>query len=257
MKRKKLLFVTDVYPFPLDRGQRVRVWNLIRACAAVCDVTFIGPRPPDGVDPSELERCCEETIHADVNPSDWPDRLVAVAETARLAPGIRSPSSIRRYAPYVAALRLAKPERFDLIWAERPQMACLCRDFRERLILDFDDIEHLKTAGRFEVERGAWTRMHNAYRYAFYRRLELRWSRECLASVVCSEQDRAYLARHGCHDAIVVPNAALSMPNGAQLEPRPRDPNAPLKLAFLGHLASQPNADAISEIGRASCRERV
>jgi glycosyltransferase involved in cell wall biosynthesis len=79
-----------------------------------------------------------------------------------------------------------------------------------------------------------------------FRHLELSWSRQFLASVVCSENDRSYLVRHGCRNAFVVPNG----PGSGSMDRRPirrrRDPGAPLRVAFLGNVDSVPNADAIA-----------
>jgi glycosyltransferase involved in cell wall biosynthesis len=244
--RRRLLFATDVFPFPLDRGQRVRVHNLLLACSRAFDVTFLGPPPPAGADGSRIENCCSRAVYLREVPRAWSERLSLAAETARLAPGMPKPSTIEHYAPLVAALRDLRPETFDLVWAERPHIGRVCADVRARTILDLDDIEHLKTARLLKLQTDPVARLKLWYRYAFYRHLELSWSRRFLAAVVCSEEDRRYLERHGCNNVVVVPNG----PNYSQAwngppAVRARDPASPLRAVFLGNVESGPNADAI------------
>jgi glycosyltransferase involved in cell wall biosynthesis len=244
-RRRKLLFVADLFPYPLDRGQHVRVQNLLAACGQACEVTFVGPAPAPGVDRREVEQHCTRVVYLTAPNAPWRKRLSDLARTARLAPGVPWPATLRRNEAFVAALSEVRPETFDLVWAERPHIARLCADFRSRTIIDLDDIEHVKVARRFRVQRNAAERAHSAYRYMLFRHLELSWSRQFLASVVCSENDRAYLVRHGCRNAIVVPNGpgSRSMVLPAR---RPRDPASPLRIAFLGNVDSVPNADAIA-----------
>src|SRR5579859_7058321 len=179
--RRRLLFVTDVFPFPLDRGQRVRIHNLLIACSRAFDVTFLGPPPPAGSDGSPIEKSCSRAVYLKHMPRGWSERLSLAGRTARLAPGMPKPSTIEHYAPLVAALRDLRPETFDLVWAERPHIGRVCADVRARTILDLDDIEHLKTARLLKLQTDPVARVKLWYRFAFYRHLELSWSRRFLA----------------------------------------------------------------------------
>ncbi len=244
--RRRLLFVTDVYPFPIDRGQRVRVYNLLLACSRAFDVTFLGPPPPEGSAGGQIEKACSRAVYLSNVERPLSERLALAARTARLAPGMPKPSTIERYAPLVAAMRDLRPETFDIVWAERPHIGRVCADVRGRTILDLDDIEHLKTARLLKLQTDPVDRLRSWYRYAFYRQLELSWSRRFLAAVVCSEEDRRYLERNGCTNAVVVPNGPnYSHPWNGPPAPRARDPKSPLRAVFLGNVESGPNADAI------------
>lgn len=244
--RRRLLFVTDVFPFPLDRGQRVRVYNLILACGREYDVTFLGPPPPPGGDNGEIEKICSRVVYVRGVARPAFERLALAARTARLSPGMPKGSTIARYAPLVAALRDLRPESYDLVWAERPHIARVCADVRTRTIIDLDDIEHLKIAGLMKVQSKPVNRLQSLYRYGFFRHLELSWSKRFLAAVVCSEEDRRYLERHGCSNVVVVPNGPnYSRPWNGPPAPRLRDPESPLRAVFLGNVESGPNADAL------------
>jgi glycosyltransferase involved in cell wall biosynthesis len=247
MAKKKLLFVTDVFPFPFDRGQHVRVKNLIAACGEAFDVTFLGPEPANDADRHVVEQHCVRSVYLDETPPDsLQERIQLAARTTATTKTIPRPSTIRKYAPFITALQDLRSHDYDFVWAERPNVARVCEPFVRRTILDLDDIEHVKIARRMSFEAPGASRVHNMYRYRVYRHLELSWSRQFLASVVCSEEDRQYLKRNGCHNAVTVPNG----PNVAgmwDVPPPSRrfNPNTPLRMVFLGNVDAKPNSDAI------------
>jgi glycosyltransferase involved in cell wall biosynthesis len=243
-RRKKLLFVTDVFPFPADRGQCVRIQNLLVACGRACDVTFLGPAPEREEHRVEVERQCVRTVYVDPPPSSRRARMALAAETAMTSMGLPRRASLRKYAPFVAALRELPLEAFDVVWAERLHVAALCASCRARTVIDFDDIEHMKIARVMRRQRGAAQIAHSAYRYALYRYRELSWSNKFLAVAVCSEEDRVYLQRRGCRNPITVPNG-VNVAGGGWPVSRTRDRNGPLRIVFLGNLSYGPNEDAV------------
>jgi glycosyltransferase involved in cell wall biosynthesis len=244
--RKTLLFVTDVFPYPLDRGQHVRVHNVLEACAAAFDVTLLGPGPAVDADREHVERFVSRTKYLGPPPEAWGERAALSVRTALSTPGIPRPKTFQRYQPFVAALHEVKPASFDFIWAERTPMARLCAAFRRRTILDLDDLEHVKALRQLRVQNALMERLHSTYRYVVHRHLEVSWARQCLASIVCSEEDRQLLSRLGCGNAFVVPNApASSMAWNAFSVPPARDPKGPLRVAFLGNVGAVANLDAI------------
>ena len=243
--RRTLLFVADTFPFPLDRGQRVRVQNLLAACGKAFDVTFLGPGPENDSEKQHVERHCARAIYLPPRPPGLRARLALTARTIASAPGVPRPRNIRRFEPFIAALREARPDTFDLIWAERPDMARLgTRALRGRTVLDLDDLEHRKQARLLGIQRAPVARARTMYRYAVHRYLEVSWAREFLATIVCSDEDRDYLAARGCRNGYVVPNAPASLgATGARA--RAGDPASPLRLVFLGNVGAEANADAI------------
>lgn len=245
-RRKRLLFVTDVFPFPLDRGHHIRIFNLLAACARACDVTFIGPSPSEGIERNEIEQLCERVLYVAAEPLALHKQIIRVAQTVRVTPGIPWPAKVRRYERYVAPLREARPQSFDLIWAERPYIARLCKDFRAQTIIDLDDIEHVKIEQLLRLDSPLSTRALNTYRYYYFRHIELYWSRTFRATVVCSEKDRQYLADRGCKNVVVVPNAPNARPKQDFLGVGRLCAGSPLRMAFLGNVEAAPNADAIS-----------
>ena len=243
MTRRKLLFITDAAPLPLDRGQRIRIRSLLAACETVADVSLIAQRPEAAADCRKIEAQFPRVIWIgdEPTPDGW-SGVQRIAETALASIGLPSPGKTAHYLPYMNALKAADPEGFDLIWAERPHIARLCAGFAGKTIIDLDDHEHLKIAHQLNIAKTLLCRIKHFYRYWLYRRVETLWSRRFLASVVCSEKDRAYLRRHGGGDAFVVPNGSDL---ATTAERQPGAEAAPLRLVFLGNLDYRPNGDAL------------
>ena len=245
-RRKRLLFVTDVFPFPFDRGQHVRVYNVLAACAGAFDVTFVGPAPPEGVSAGDaVEQHCHRTVYLGSLPDGWRENASLAAGTVLTAPGIPWPRTIRRYQPFVAALRSVQPASFDVIWAERPHIAQLCAPLFGRTVLDLDDLEHVKLKQHLALPHAPLDRVVGFYRYLRYHHIEVSWARRFLASVVCSEEDRLHLERNGCCNGFVVPNAPASIDSDGTHVRRRREAGDPLRIVFLGNVTHAPNVDAI------------
>ena len=248
MARRRLLFVTDVTPLPLDQGQRVRVANLLAGCSRDFDVTLVGPPPEDQADRAKVEEAYESVVWlGSVVPEGAWARLVNWWRSLLAAPGVRRPDSVRRFRPLIAALDTLDLSSYDLIWAERPHVARAVVAQSARTVIDLDDIEHrrMSRAAAFEAPTGIAGRLAASYRVALYRWIELSWSRRFLATIVCSEEDRHYLASHGVDNAMVIPNGINENSAPAGVTVRQRDASSPLRLVFLGNLAHPPNLDAI------------
>ena len=245
-KRNSLLFATDVFPYPLDRGQHVRIYNLIVACSRACDLTLVVPAPIQDTSRTAIEGLDARVVYLEAPASGRIERAANILHTARLAPGIPSPRTIRHYESFVSTLRKVQPETFDIVWAERPHIGRLCGDYHARAIMDLDDVEHIKVLRERTLLTAPIERLRSAYRYQFYRHIELSWSRRFLATVVCSETDRQYMAKHGCDNVIVVPNAPNLSDCLEQTPSRRFMTDMPLRLLFLGNVTSVPNADAIA-----------
>ena len=247
---RRLLFLTDVTPLPLDRGQRVRVGSLLDACGEVFQVTLIAPPPASPEERAAVEARCERVVWVGDSRSGRADRQLGNwLRAARLAPGLRRPRTLRMYLRYVAALGSLDLDRFDVIWAERPHIARLVGRHPARTVLDLDDIEHRGVARALTVQ-GGWRaspalpgKLHH---YLLYRSMELSWARRFLAVVVCSDEDRAYLEEHGLRNVRVVPTGVSDALPARFDAPMVRGAGGPLRLAFLGNLGHPPNRDAIA-----------
>lgn len=248
--KRSILFVTDVTPLPLDRGQRVRVANVLAACRREFKVTFLGPKPPTPRLQAEFADSCDGLVWIDSVPPRQLGHPKSLLAALRAAPGLRLPRTVRMYVPFAAALHTVDPGEFDLVWAERPHIARLLAAVRKRTILDLDDVEHVRIRRHLALHRSWWPSgelLREVNRYFLYRRMELRWSRGFRATVVCSESDRLYLEGHGCRNVRVVPNGVNeSGTSGNEQRGGTTAGGRPLRVAFLGNLAHGPNLDAVT-----------
>ena len=239
--RKKLLFVSDSFPYPLDRGMRIRIHNLLEACAADFDVILVVPRPR-GFDPEKMPLRLSKVVLVDMEATgkfDW----VSFVQALRLRIGLSFGKRVRERMRFLQALRPLDIASFDLIWAERPHIACLFRDYGGRTIVDFDDLEHRKLVAIMGMQPLSFSFVNHLYRYLIYRRAELHVFRKFLATMVCSDEDRDYLQQHGMRNVHVVPNgAAVPKTLGPR---RARQSGQALRVVFLGNVEGAPNRDAI------------
>jgi len=243
--RGKLLFISQVFPFPLDRGQRVRQQNILSACGRAFDVTFVGPSPEDDAHREEVDRHCAKAIYLGAPPEGLRAHWDIFREAVAIAPLART-ETIRMYKQFVAALQSLDLRNFDVVWAERVAVARLFRNQEvcARTIVDLDDIEHVKLARQLRLAPTR-TRPRDLWRYARYRKWELKSSRRFLASVVCSVEDRDYLLERGCDNAVCVPNGVVLPSSGPSRGPTRSGPSRP-KMVFVGNVDYEPNGDAIA-----------
>jgi glycosyltransferase involved in cell wall biosynthesis len=236
----KLLFLTPKLPFPADRGQHVRISNLLRACARDFEVTFVGPAPDGDVDVGALKDLCA-AVHLVSDDAKRPS-LLALARHVLDAGLLATPSRHATFTGFERALSDLDLASFDVIWVERPVLAALVRRYWSRTIVDLDDVEHRKLWR--SVATSGWRRSTplDCLRIVKHYLIETRLSRRFRASLVCSAEDRDHLGRQGLRNAVVIPNGTLLRPLASQEARR----EGPWRLAFMGNVAYAPNADAIA-----------
>ena len=240
-RKKKLLFVANVFLHPLDRGERIRVFRLLEACAKEFEVTFVGPHPtfPGSV---QIPAFITHYVPIDTEPRggfDWRIYLHALRSGIGMPFGNMLQFRIR----CLHALRDMDLNSFDLIWTARLHLAPLFRGQRSRTVVDFDDVEHLKLHDLIRLQRPSLRWLHNCYRYLIYRFAELHSFRDYLRITVCSREDQLYLQTRGAGNVHVVPNGATIPAILGSL--RSRSPGKPLRAVFLGNMGYQPNIDAV------------
>jgi|HubBroStandDraft_1064217.scaffolds.fasta_scaffold00034_25 polysaccharide biosynthesis protein PslH len=240
-RSKKLLFVANVSLYPLDRGERVRVFRLIEACAKEFEVTFVGPRPAvPGT--AQIPTFIAHYVPIDIelrSEFDW--RIYIHALFSGI--GLPFDKLLRSRIKFLRALRDMDLNSFDLIWTTRLHFAPLLRGQRSRTVVDFDDVEHLKLHELMQLQRPSLRWLRNCYRYMIYRFAELRGFRDFLRIVVCSPKDQSYLQTRGAGNVHVVPNGA-TVPTTPE-SPRSRSPGERLRAVFLGNMGYEPNIDAV------------
>lgn len=233
-----LLFISPTFPLPMDRGQRVRVFNLLKACCSAFTVTLLAPPPDPGTDITPLEALGVRLLPQSAAPV--PHGVKDLIAASWRAGELFTPHRMADMAPYQAALDTVELAGFDLIFVERGHLSVLAAGFYPRTVVDLDDLEHVRLLR--EMQDGM-SLAAAARRVPRLIRLFLRetWGlRRFRAAIVCSQDDRRRLRRWGVRNLLVVPN-------GADIPAQPESPPAPLHDAvFLGNCDYPPNRDAIA-----------
>ena len=241
MTKKKLLFASEVFPYPLDRGDRVRISHILAACAREYDVTFIGPKPSDGPEPIVPSAIGKVVLYDPTAPIPFSISIGLAAVQTRI--GLPISSNFFRRLRFLYALKGVNLDEFDVIWAERPDVGVYFSGHRHRTIVDYDDITHRKMLRLLPIQHGIVRRLHTWYQALVYRHAELTRFRGYKQIVVCSEEDASYLRSHGVAPVAIVRNG-VSFDSPPQDKPA-RTPGTPLRAVFLGNMAHAPNIDAL------------
>jgi glycosyltransferase involved in cell wall biosynthesis len=239
----RLLFVSPVYPSPLDRGQNVRIAQLVQACARDHLVTLVVPRPAPGAFSPELEALAERVVYVD--PSEARASPGELWRLARELKRVRRPGVLHELDGYRRAMRSLDVADFDLVWVERLMLTPLFASVLHRVVVDLDDLEHRKwwRAARLRLrERPFAARVvaRHCYYALRFGVAELRATRRFAAAVVASPEDEQYLRRRRTTNVWTVPNG-VTLPAPHQ----PRTRTVVRRMVFLGNLSYDANLDAL------------
>ena len=241
---RRLLFVTEKFPWPLDDGGQLRTWHVLAGLAAELPVTLASLAPPD---PSSIE----------------PVRALGV-EVATFARR-RSAARTAWYAAKALATRKPYPLEKN---ASRELLADLRRRIAAGGVLALH-LNHLDAAQYVEDlgpgRPGAVVDTHNLLTRMYERFADAardparrayctvqwwkmaRYERELLKQVervaVCSDVEREQLRTWGIDRVLVVPNGvdtAKLVPDGRALRA-----GGPPSIVFVGALSYLPNADGV------------
>lgn len=234
----KILFLTAEPPWPLDQGDKLRNYHLLKALAAEHEVTlatFCLPGEENGPWREALSPFCE-AVHA--VPLGRRAMLLNVARLPHLPVTMAARASVR-----MARLlrRLTREQEFDVTYACQLKTAgYLSHCATRRRVADLTDAVSLYRRRMLRFAR-SWPAKAfgaiEAHRIAF-------WEKQVVQSadltLVVSPVDAAALKE-------AAPGARVAvLPNGVDLDhfrPLP-DPQKPV-LLFYGHLRYPPNADGI------------
>jgi sugar transferase (PEP-CTERM/EpsH1 system associated) len=239
----KIAFLTARFPYPLDRGDRLTSYELIRELSRRHAVTLFslidGSEPREGY--AELSRLTS-AIHV-VRLSRWRSWL-----QAWLGLLSRVPSQVAYYRSS-AMRRLVEREvdisRFDVVFVQLFRMAPYVREVRHpaKILFMADSIGlNLRRAEQF----CPWWRRPGV-RWEAWRaaRFEVRSAREFREAWVVSPRDRDDLRGRGCPNVVVAAHGV----NQRLFDVR-RAPAGTGRLMFLGNLSVPHNVDAACHAAR-------
>ncbi|WP_051276121.1 glycosyltransferase family 4 protein [Desulfovirgula thermocuniculi] len=234
----KIIFLTAEPPWPLDQGDKLRNYHLLKALAAEHEVTLVTFCPP-GEEKGSWQRAIAPLCRA-VYPVPLGQRQMLL-NVLRL-PHLPVTMAARASARVVRLLRqLTQEQGFDVAYACQLKMAGYLRHCAScRRVADLTDVVSLLRRRMLRFAPSWPAKVFNGvetHRLAFWER----WvARSADLVLLVSPVDAAELAR-------IAPGARIAvLPNGVDLDcfrPLP-DPGRPV-LFFWGHLRYPPNADGI------------
>lgn len=239
----KLLFISPVTLFPQDRGQRVRIANMIRACANVFSVTTVLPQAVDDVEREQTKALCSEVIEV-------PGSRLQVGSVTRVLMSFRAierldPVRCNMIARFRAKLGELDLDAYDLIWVERRDLLQIVGSYIRKTVVDLDDIEHKKKWAELAFRSSLVEQLRGVPRVLGLLASEILVTSRAKAVLVCSENDEAYLRRCGVRQARAVPNGTSMLPINAAIARSEQDVAA----VFLGNIEYSANADALRWFG--------
>jgi len=247
----RILVVSPAFPYPLIKGIKIRLFNLLRQLARRHEIHLAVMTQPEDPDPSPvLEAICSTITRLPPPRKIWdPEHPTNLFQDAG-----RVLRKLLDRRPHLAYIHLTREVEdaiarlpmagVDLVFCFRtylfPPVAAAAQD--RPLVVDFDDVEHAKfaaqsrlMAGRAEAWLTRWeSRKHRAWEFAIAHR--------AAASFVCSEIDRRRFPV-SCQERIhVLPNGADFDSDGEGRAVRPAD-EVPGRLLMVGDMGYMPNAD--------------
>ncbi len=247
MRRPRILFLSPVTPFPLNRGTKIRASHLLRGLCEVGDVDAVC---------YAYSRDWEDFTQTPAGWPDWWDDLHSMQLVRHPNWAMGDADTYRRrvvrkgfsrapllYANYpMAPLRRRIGDlaaRADLIWAERLYLANNLHDVAGKTIADLDDIESVKMRRQADTEPLRFVRWAIRREADRLERAERDAARRFAHIVVCSDGDRSFFGASG--DRVAV------LPNGVDdtFLDLPAVPRDPARLLFAGTLNYWPNQDAL------------
>ena len=236
----KLLFISPVFPLPLDRGQHVRVYNLLLACSSNFEVTFVCP-PPDVLSQDEHYKTLLQQgvtfrfTGASPRASSTKDMIAASWAARELMP----PGRLSALAPYRAVIDTLELDDYAICFVERGHLTPLAAGMYNRTIVDLDDLEHVRLLREMKLQSSAARNLRSLPRLMRLFLRETLGLRRFRAAIVCSEADKDRVAALGGRRLFVVPN-------GATVPPAPAFTVQPTRDAvFLGNCQYPPNRQAL------------
>ncbi len=242
----KILFLTHTFPYPLNEGTRVLIYNLLAQLAPRHEIHLIclNDQPVSAEELRIIQNLGLRSIQ--VIPHDVPKSMLA-----RLLNVLRDPIPfcVRQFEsePLRRALReFFKSQTVDVVHAEYISSAVYRDEFRNVPAVFYP---HDAVSMLFERNASAETSLARRYYTYFQWRKVIRFEHQALAgferTIVVSEADRKYLAMHAATSRVRVVPVGIDCDHFA---PRPAPagaaPAASGTILFRGVMNFLPNDDA-------------
>jgi len=233
----KILFLCHRFPYPPNRGGRIRAFNILRQLGRAHEITLatLLRADTDDADVAALDRFTARRVLLRTNEASSWLRMLANVPTA-------TPSSFayfhsRRFARAIAR-ELSRP--YDVVIVHSSSMAPYVAEARAAKVLDFADMDSQKWLA---YSRNKPQPVALGYRLEARKlqRVEAQLARrfDLCTCTTRAEIDtlRGYGTAHRTESFVNGVDAEYFRPS-----PAPYDPNA---ICFLGHMDYYPNQDAV------------
>lgn len=247
----KILFLTQILPYPPDAGPRVKTWNVIRflksAGHQVDLVSFVREAEKPYI--SELELVCDSVTSIPIKRSRIADLLFAAKSVISGRPFLVERD--RSNSMMTALVELAQQNRYDVLHADQLSMVQFALELRQKLLY--------QPAVIFDAHNATWTifeRSAEKLKQPF--RNLVRWEgkriksyefdlvRQCDHTLTVTEIDRLALINQGKNEPVNY-HKVTSVPIAVdtnQMGMIQRIPDEH-EIVTLGTLHYPPNADGI------------
>ncbi len=246
--RLRTLFISNVIPWPLDSGVRIRAYHLLRALAGITEVTLLSFTDADdgagclaAIQPltAQVIGISRDTCRyrRDTH-MPWSRRVIAT--TIHHCHPTR-PVAVQLWdSPEASALsRHLSRQEFDIVWGQWLGSVPLLEQFPlTRRILNLNDVQYSRSAHRLNTTPFYLATCFDCIEFFKLRRFERSLPRLPWELVVCSEADKQALSGGG--NVYVVPNGVdvpLMPTDGFKLSDE-------IDLLFIGEMSYEPNIDA-------------
>lgn len=242
----RILFLSHIFPYPLDNGAHIRVHHMMEALSRRGRVDWIGYTSEGGEGrlPSReaMENfrgvCSSAQVLCDParqRVRAWP----GIGALSRQVFGVEP----AKYAVYPAGPLIRRARHLvgmaDLIWVESMHLAHWLPDYRDRTIVDTIDLHAIRSARERRLEPMSPMKLAKWFEIRKLAHEERRAVTRYSRVVVCSEEERSFWTS-GRDGVWVVPNGVSDVlfQEGEREEVRDR-------LVFVGTLEYKPNEDAV------------
>lgn len=239
----RLLYITDVCPWPATNGGLLRTARLIEQLARRNDLRVISFEAPiDGLSPPVRTEFfpLRHLMHAPRIPeAGWGQRWGVAKGVFHPLPHLFRQHQIAELRSTFRRLRRLADE-YDVVWISWPYIAEVALEEWSgvRVVVDFVDIAHLAQGSQLKLMP---SNLHKLF--TSVDTLKLAWHERRVAqrawrSVACKAEDARFLNQP--RKVFVVPNGTDPRPH---LDPAAVDTNPP-RILFVGLMSYLPNADA-------------
>lgn len=234
----KLLIITPRFPYPLDKGDRLTVYNLLKFFSKRHDIYFLSFLEPaqKGIDISVIKGFCKKYDIVKLKPiCSYLNCLQSAFKVKPLQVSYYSTHSMQRKVnEYLEKFRP------DLLYAHSIRMGSYIEDSTQPKILAMQVSMSLQYKRQMNNERNPLKKVVYAYEYFVLRRFESEISRKFDYCLLVSKKDKDELESSGLSGRVFL------NPHGVDFEYfRPHDlPKEKNSLVFTGNMGFNANIDA-------------